>query len=251
MHKFVIISHARSGSNLMVRSLNAHPQVCCFGEVLKPGLRFQDLDRLGFEESQLSDLRYTHQHGTASFADLLFDQAANAGYEAVGFKLFYYHAREAGRDSSIWDAVAKRDEWRFIHLYRANIFGAYLSRQLAIATNSWHHGSGRTDDSDYQTKIAVDLDDYRAFHGRLKKSIEDARKMLPEGRTITTTYEDFTSDFALRLRGLQEFLEVNPQDTSPPLVKQARRPWQEYVLNAAEVEEALHDTRLDGAAPPD
>lgn len=226
----------------MVRSLNAHPSVACFGEVLKPNPRLEDLERLDLDGDALAQLSHRHQHASASFADTLFDQADRKDFQAVGFKLFYYHARESGRDGSIWDAVQERPTWRFIHLYRQDAFGAYLSRQLAAVTNSWHHGIGRAGDPDYQAQVTIDIEDYHTFRERLQDSIRWADDALPQDRTLTTTYEEFTADFAAGLRRLQLFLGVDEHSTPPPLAKQARRPWQEYVLNAEEVEDALKAT---------
>ena len=238
MQRFLVVSHARSGSNLLVRSLNAHPDIACFGELLKPQQGLAELERLQVTPQELEELQRLRAEDTAGFAHAFFDAAERAGYDAAGFKLFYYHAREDGR-ASIWDAIARQRQWRFVHLYRDDVFGTYLSRELALATNDWLKVAGKSDDPDYDATITVDVAAFRKFRRTLTASIEDARALLPGDKTLVTTYEDFTGDFESGLSEVQRFLHVEPRNIRPPLDKQARKSWREYVTNVDEVEQAL------------
>lgn len=223
----------------MTRSLNSHPDIACFGEMLKPDPPLEDLKRLGFEDGELQQLRTLHDRDTAGFLDTILERAARKGFAASGLKLFYYHAREKGRDHSIWESIAHREDLRIIHLHREDVFATYLSRQLAATTDQWHHAVSRGGNPDYDTRVDVDIDDFCAFRNWLIDYVQKTRSDLPANRTYELTYEKFTSNFEESIADIFRFLAVSPRSTNPPLVKQARRPWQEYVTNADEVAELL------------
>jgi LPS sulfotransferase NodH len=234
---FVIVSHARSGSNLLVRSLNAHPEVLCHGEILKPTEKVENLAKMGASPEDLTVLAAHHARDTGAFAREYFRIAASRGWQAAGFKLFYYHAREDGR-GSVWDLIQRDDDLHVLHLYRENLFDAYLSRQLATTTNVWVQPVGRPG-SDYDARITVDCDDFLRYHRSLSASIADAREGLPGARTFTLTYDELTGDYPGTIKAACGFLGVGDVEASPPLSRQRTRPKWEYVENAEEVREFL------------
>lgn len=98
--KFIILTRCRTGSNLLVRSLNQHPDISCEGEILK-----QDDIQDPFTGRTLWR----------------------------GFKLFYCHWKYP----EIRESLHNDRDLYLIHLTRRDIFSAILSRHLACKTGAW------------------------------------------------------------------------------------------------------------------
>jgi len=111
--KFVIVSRARTGSNLLVSLLNSHPQVDARGELLRE-LRGASVEA-----------RLDHIYGRKP-----------RRIQAVGFKLFYYHPLD-DRQAPVWARLRETDELHVLHLKRRNVLRTLTSRKLASTTNVW------------------------------------------------------------------------------------------------------------------
>jgi len=109
----VIISRARTGSNLLVSLLNSHPQIDARGELM------QELRGASVEE------RLGHIYGRKP-----------RRIAAVGFKVFYYHPLD-DRDAPVWDRLRDIEDLHVLHLRRQNVLRTLTSRKLAGSTNVW------------------------------------------------------------------------------------------------------------------
>lgn len=116
---FVIVSQARSGSNLLVSLLDSHPQIDARGELLRRLDGVPIATRL--EEIYGRKPRRIH---------------------AVGFKCFYYHPLD-NPDAPIWEQLQAIEGLHVVHLARRNVLRTVTSRRLAGATGAWvDHGEG-------------------------------------------------------------------------------------------------------------
>ena len=129
---FVVVSSARSGSNLLVGYLRQVRQVACFGEIFRdayPGSPGWDklVERLGLPR----DAADLHARDITAFWELVLEQGLRRrGW--VGAKAFYYHRR----GERIWDRFGE-DDHRVIHLWRDATFDQYVSRLLAVSSGEW------------------------------------------------------------------------------------------------------------------
>jgi LPS sulfotransferase NodH len=111
--KFVVVTRARTGSNLLISLLNSHPQVDARGEMFRE-MKGQSV------ESRL---------------DRVFRRRPRR-IEAVGFKIFYYHPLD-DHHSQVWDRLCSMDDLYVLHLKRRNVLRTITSRKLAGSTDIW------------------------------------------------------------------------------------------------------------------
>jgi LPS sulfotransferase NodH len=115
---FVIVSQARTGSNLLVSLLDSHPQIDARGELLRRLGGVPVGDRLG----------------------AIYGRKPRR-IRAVGFKCFYYHPLD-DRNAPIWTHLQGVDQLHVVHLRRRNVLRTLTSRRLAGLTGDWvEHGS--------------------------------------------------------------------------------------------------------------
>ena len=162
--KIVILTSARSGSNMLQSLLRLHPKVSMLGEIFRPGEFFNTL--------RLNDLEKP-----ISYYNSLLDAELSKGFERAGFKLFFSHLTDASfspleylyrfsndihpelikvlepiqcrmhqldtqeqlqaRFDEFWNHIQNATDIKIILLQRKNIVARYVSYWLALKTNKW------------------------------------------------------------------------------------------------------------------
>src|SRR6516225_7567922 len=133
--KFVIVGIARTGSTMLISQLNNHSQALAFGEI------FRSQDSIGwdvapFRSYQSRKLLALYSSDPIGFLEKHVFRNWPRNHKAVGFKLFYYHARTSSQ-RSVWDYLVNRPEIHILHIKRRIVLGQYVSLQLAHMTNIW------------------------------------------------------------------------------------------------------------------
>jgi LPS sulfotransferase NodH len=165
---FVIVSSARSGSNLLVSYLRQVSRAACFGEILrgefpeKPGW-----DKLVKRLDMPPQARTLHRSDLTAFWELCLAQGLRRR-EWLGAKVFYYHRA----DNAVWDRFAAADH-RVIHLWRDATFDQYVSRLLAVHSGEWKAGGGRVDETPL---VPFDREDYLRYRADLRAGFERTRE---------------------------------------------------------------------------
>ncbi len=245
LNKFVIVCTARTGSNLVARSLARPPLVRCFGEVAKFNFAtepnaFAPFVRLtGRDEEDLARLQREDIEG------FVFDMLFALPGDAVGFKLFYEHCREAGR-ANIWDRLADETGIKIVHLTRNAIFDLYLSLLYAQRTDKWlirsDDASAPPNDSE---DIEVDVAHCRAFFERHLQRRREAVRRFASHPYMEVDYGDLEADLAGALANIRNFIGApSPRQYLAPLRKQAARPAHQKVINYDAVRAAFDGTDL-------
>jgi hypothetical protein len=190
---FVIVSSARSGSNLLVGYLRQVRQAACFGEIIRPDFVDQPgWDKLVERLDLPASARDLHVTDATAFWELVLAQGLRRR-RWLGAKAFYYHRR----GDPIWERFGHPDH-RVIHLWRDATFDQYVSRLLAVASGEWKSaGSDRAAGSDRGAasdggagsdggtgpgggtgSLLVDFDaaDYLRYRDALRRDIETTRE---------------------------------------------------------------------------
>ena len=244
-NRFVIICTARTGSNLLARSLARAPQVRCFGEVAKFNFAsepnaFAPFVRLtGREEAGLASLQ---KNDIASF---IFDVIYKLPCEAVGFKLFYEHCREGDR-VKLWDRLSAEKSVKVVHLTRDATFDLYLSLLYAQRTNQWlvRHEDAETASNDSED-IEVDVEHCRAFLERYLASRQQTAERFSAHPYLEVDYSELESDLGATVSKIRRFIGApDPHEPKAALLKQASRKAEEKVLNYKSIREAFEGTSL-------
>ena len=232
---FVIVSSARSGSNLLVAYLRQVRRAACFGEVFrgefptKPGW-----DKLVQRLDLPADARELHRSDLSGFWELVLSGALRRRTWA-GAKAFYYH-REA---DPIWERFGASDH-RVLHLWRDATFDQYVSRLLAVQSGEWKGGGGAA-----EPRVDFDADDYRRYRDGLRIGFERTRERYGgSGRYVELEYRQLT-DHAF-VQGLLQQLFGERIPVEETLRRQRTKPKLHYLRNPADAEPFVADSLSAG-----
>lgn len=207
--KFVIITMQRSGSNMLVTMLDSHPEIKCFGELMRktPGwMRKQGyrgalriLDKVD-PVYRKDAYRFAHPY---DFVEAAYATKPRASRH--GFKIHIDQHRE------FLDALIQDPEYRIIVLRRENVLAQYSSWKISEVTGQGNAPKG--------TKVKTAQVDFspRNFKSYLKRVDKDYelvwQRIRESGKSFfEIKYTELTDKE--RMRELAGFLEV---DTSFPL----------------------------------
>ncbi len=236
---FVIVSSARSGSNLLVSYLRQVSTAACFGEILrgefptKPGW-----DKLVTRLDLPANARELHRTDLTAFWELFLRQGLRRR-RWVGAKAFYYH-REA---DPVWSRFAAADH-RVLHLWRDSTFDQYVSRLLALESGQWKAG-----DDEAEPRVTFDRDEYLRYREGIRTGLERTRDRFGGSDRFTDieyrqlTDHAFVEELLLRLFGER----ISVEET---LRRQRGRPKLEYLTNPDEAAPYAGDTLRGGFADP-
>ncbi len=237
---FVIVSSARSGSNLLVTYLRQVARAACFGEILLE--RFPERagwDKLVKRLDLPADARRLAQQDAIAFWELFLAQGLRHR-QWLGAKVFYYHRR----GDPVWDRFGAEDH-RVIHLWRDATFDQYVSRALARVSGEWKAGDEARAGDD--PRVTFERDDYLRYRETLRSDIEATRARYgASGRYVELEYRQLTDHGFVG--ELLERLFGERLDVREGLRQQRGRPKVEYLTNPAEAEPFVFDSIRGGFA---
>jgi hypothetical protein len=181
---FIVFSHARSGSNWIVRYLGSSELIRCYGELFRGNYLDDDpgavklVEETGYSRESLSLIRHSNP---TQFLNIIQDLASNKKLVG-GFKLFPYHLAHSAISN-----VLETFKPVVIVLFRDNMIDGYASLKLAEATGFWH--------SREYGDVLVDFDeeDYIRWRSNLVesfgRSLECIKNIIPNERILETQYE--------------------------------------------------------------
>jgi hypothetical protein len=122
---FIVLSTARTGSNLLRSYLNNHPDIHVEGEILK---------KINNRDSQkIIDNCWGPQP---------------KHFKAIGFKLFYGHPFDES-DKNSWKPILEKQNLHIIHLKRHNAIRSFISERIAFNNGEWlNNNPGHTVNKD-------------------------------------------------------------------------------------------------------
>lgn len=213
--KFVVLSRSRTGSNMLIQSLNSHPQIAADYEIF----------------AKLQDRAET---------DILARAYARQPFyiKAKGFKIFYYHPQDA-KDSPVWEMLQAVEGLHVIHLKRRNILHALVSSRLAYQTGIY---GLRTDREAEHYREAVPS--LRFTPEELERDFGQTLKWEQQGAArfsgkpfLNITYEDMTADMPREFDRITEFLGTTRRLPRTDFKKQRTSSLWDTVENYGELKE--------------
>ena len=218
MRKFVVLSTARSGTNVLNSALSQHDNCVSAGEY--------------FDSECIPEI--ANRDG-AEVAEELF--ANNQGALAVGFKLFPFNATSPPLNS-VWKYI-QQPEVRVIHSMRHNTFRQILSHELGGLTGQW---------TSYNKAKSVPAKLYWP-PGKWLEKIRQRRRREAElwnhskhNPYLRVFYEDLCRDYRHTMRSIWAFIGVPESDVLPRISKQNRKPLSDHILNLDEVRKFMDTT---------
>jgi LPS sulfotransferase NodH len=234
--KFVVLGRSRVGSNLLRGLLNAHPHVAAFGEIFRAD-NCLDWDHTGYFQSRAAQALL--QQDPVRFLDSKVFGRYPASIRAVGFKLFYYHARD-GRKASVWEYLRGRTDLRIIHLKRRNVLRTHLSRQRAAVTDQWVNTSGQPDNA---VVVRLNYEECLRDFVQTRAWEEQCDRDFADHPIFQVEYENLVGDYGAETRSLQAFLGLEPCAVTPSTFQQTRQPLSAMIANYAELREKFAGTQ--------
>lgn len=254
---FIILGTERTGSSLLVDLLKSHPNTICFGEL------FQDeralFNYLGYPTPENKELITYRDENTINFIrDFVYKSYKN-NINAVGFKLFYHHARKSNPDI-LWNYLKEFNRLKIIHIKRKNLFHCLVSAKVALTKEAvkypeWaakeirrmNMGSFSVEKMHRQGQPMIEIKPEECLHyfEKTNSSIEYHDKFFSDKPILHIFYEDMILDMdgisnqMLRFLGLKDFpLKFISE-------KQITQPLKEIVKNYNELKHIFSGTKWE------
>lgn len=246
MTKFIIFTTQRSGSTVLTRTLDGHPEIFCAGELLQTSNDIHHPE-WHFKSWGVDSNSHTVQkfNKIINYPNLKFRviphikkfyNANIKGEKARGFKLMFTHIKTA---PNLWQYL-KQNDTKMIVLVRNNVFKTTLSRYRKAENRVAHTSSGAT-----APTIKFHVPGERLI--KQMRDLERVNKSLvnnTEGMNrLVIHYEDFENWNELMSK-VQSFLSVTPVTMKPVLQKVGAGKWQDEVENFSEIEQLLQQNNF-------
>ena len=221
---FIAIGGPRTGSTLLMRSLNNHSRIAGFGEIVK------NVDRYPSHYHEFGHSQALFERDPARFLQTKVYRKYPPPIGAVGFKIFYHHApRDTIWGRAVWEYLLGRPGLRVLHLKRRNLLKTFLSRKQAGLTGEYIKYSGA------EQAVALDPDEAREFFEQTRAAEREYDAMFAGHPLFEVVYEELTRDYGAVMRGIQSFLGVDYEDVNPGTVKRPSRSLASQIENYAEL----------------
>lgn len=253
---FVLVSTARTGSNMVVSALAHHPNVVCFNELFnqeilwgyEPGTTAGVDPRLR-ALMERPDLAAMRDREPDRFLDAIYGHCYAEAISAVGFKLFYYHERNIFASEKLWPRIALDSDLKVIHLRRRDLLAAYYSQKIAERTGQWVMDAHNPYDVGQKRPLTVGVPGFLVTLGRIVAAEEDRISLLRNHPVLEIWYEDLVTDFRTVFERIETFLCVPHVAPRVATERQQRHPLPDVVVNFDEVRRAMIEAGLEDRAP--
>lgn len=237
--KFVVVGVARTGSTLLLDLLNSDEQVLAFGELFRGGAAI-GWDRWPFQTRQSPRLLRLHDTEPLEFLRTAVYCRWPREIGAVGFKLFYYHAR-TGPQAAVWDYLRNATDVAVIHLKRRNILAQYLSLRAAHATNVW---STSKPDAPLEP-LRLDPEDCLRHFIEVRGQEEACDAFFGGERMLTIVYEDLVADRGGVMNRVAAHLGLRLRSMDAKLVRQRTQPLPSAIANYEQLRDCFAGSRWE------
>lgn len=214
--KFVIIARSRTGSTLLEKYLDSHPNIQCEGELLN------NLDGRNYK-----------------FIIDSFFKRKEKQIESAGFKMFYYHPND-GNPEEVWSYLLKDSNTKLIHLVRKNVLRTIVSQRVATKTKQWSIQNNGSKIPTESKIVHLDLDACMKEIVQTKEWESEFEALNTRFDYVEVSYEDLCSQPKQELVKIQNFLGVKEfENLNTAIKKQNVEPISKLVENYSALEAAL------------
>ena len=224
--RFVVFCQGRTGSTLLTRMLDQHPDIACDGEIFGP----QRLGRIRAPELFLR----------GAVARAMRSATAEPAY---GFKVKPYELTFHGIDPAGWLERRHTEGWKLIHLYRSNVVRHALSGLLLEQRGVPHRDAG----SDVRESYRVDAARVVAAARGRARQLDDERTLMANIPHVAIGYEDDLVQPDAHQRACDrifEFLDLATAPVKAPLQRLAPDDLRQQIANFDDVLAELDGTEL-------
>ena len=244
MTKFVIFTLPRTGSTLLSKSLNKHPEIFCDDEIFhfsfrsyfSPNqFRFLKISFLPKKLNYIINYPVTYLR-LGSFLNKYFTNKRGENFKARGFKLMYYQTFYIPGLIN----YLKKNDVKIILLMRGNIFRNALSDMRARQTGVYHHRKENEHAVSGMPKLNVDITTLKNKMNHIAFQTKKLERIVQDMQYIKILYEDFT-DWNNTMNKIFEFLNVSKEDVSAGAKKLNPDKAEDMIENFIEVKTWLQE----------
>ncbi|MBV9961106.1 MAG: sulfotransferase [Parafilimonas sp.] len=238
MTKFVIFTLPRTGSTLLSKSLNKHPDIFCddeifhfsFRDYFSPNqFRFLKLPFLPKKINYVVNYPATYVK-LKPFLDKYFTNKPNENFKARGFKLMYYQTfYTPGLISYL-----KKNNVKVILLLRENILRNALSDLRARSTGIYHNQDDNEEQRSGLSKLNVDTNELQQKMSAIVRQNKKLTSIISDMDHIKIRYEDF-GDWDKTMNRIAAFLNVSTTSITAGAKKLNPDNLQDMIANYDEV----------------
>jgi LPS sulfotransferase NodH len=214
--KLVILCPRRSGSNLLERSLDTHP----------------DLEMFHGEPFGVTACSIETKENTAPINWILSKVKTDAN--TFGFRLMDHDPTHIAREPLL--EQLKNHNFNFIRLHRENLFNQLSSFWLASTEQNWI-------DKEYETQKTVMCPIWAEKQVKLIRKYQAANteflSQLDPKQYRVISYENMVSNFEETMNEIQDFLGLRIVSISPNKKKQMKKEPEEIITNFEEIKKLL------------
>lgn len=220
---FIIVCPARSGSTMLRKLLNKHPQICCHGEVFGQNRVLGYSQHTGIKLTPDEALKIREQDYVGFVEQYVFQGPR----QACGFKLLYPQLFSF-QFVPVLNKFLGNTELRVVHLWRRNLLARYISEvrfRVETARNAngrcagpaWRwvrfrveiaRNANRTLPANFVAN-AMKTEEVRRVSEINIAARECAHKLFASHPSVNICYEDFLQSDGEERKRLCEFLEVD------------------------------------------
>lgn len=216
MKKFIIVTTQRTGSTLLWKCLDQHPNISAYGELFisedtNDGIRYNNLNNINTPINKYLNKFYKMW-----------------STEIVGFKLMHGQMMEY---KGIVKWIENNNPY-IIHLERINKAKQYVSIKLTKVRGKSHL---HIDEKIVNPKIKINRKGLISYIQRKEKEHIEMENMFNEYRYYKMYYEIFTSSIQVEINKVFKFLGVEPYKIEVPLKKISPNDLSKVITNYNEI----------------
>lgn len=242
MTKFVILTLPRTGSTLLSKSLNRHPEIFCDDEIFHFSFRdYFSVNQFRFLKIRFlpKKINYIINYPVTffrlkNFLEKYFTNKPNENFKARGFKLMHYQTLYT---PGLIDYLKKNDI-KIILLLRENIFRNALSDMRARATGVYHNQNENEEVISGLPKLKVDTTALKDKMDHIVAQNKKLEQIVKGMHYIKIRYEDF-ADWNNTMNRVFDFLNVSHYDVSAGAKKLNPDNAEDMIANFSEVKDWL------------
>ncbi|MEM9567257.1 MAG: hypothetical protein AAF974_03030 [Cyanobacteria bacterium P01_E01_bin.34] len=241
--KFIVISHHRSASSLIINTLQRHPNVFRFSEIFLPNN--VQLQKPEYVEGS-KRLLYLRKQYPVEFLERFIFTGYQDSVHAMGFKLFPEQL-EFPYMAPVWDWIEANTDIKIIFLTREDLLAYYTSFVLALKTKLWGVATPKQlakaeKERQKNPTVRLEYDKCLAAFEKRKRLNDYALDRCKNHDILKVSFEDVTSDLNRSLLRSQEFLGLEPQELKVRTKRQQVRPMSDVISNYQELKEQFAST---------
>ena len=189
-NKFVIVTNQRSGSNMLVSMINSHPDIKCFGELMRITPDWMKRDGYRGALRILEKVNHVYRDDVYRFSHPY--DFVNAVFSTAAKKNIYGFKQHMDQNSDFLYSLIKDPGWKILLLQRENKLAQYSSQKISQVTGQ---GNAPRGTKILRTKVEFKEKEFKNFVKRKEKEWNVVRQKLEsiDEDYYTIKYTDLNS----------------------------------------------------------